>query len=178
MRNRLSIFAASFWLITYTLNSYATEPNFKETQTLLAGESVQHFVLNDLDGDHRLDIIWQTRDGDVKYKLQDNQALVNFDNLAGTKWLLRYDNDDNDKYIDFFNDGGVIETYYESQYRINRITMTELNQLEFCTDNSSGLHQTDCEWIYTVTEILPNMMKGIDERTGKAWTAYKLVAGS
>ncbi|WP_299010646.1 hypothetical protein [uncultured Shewanella sp.] len=178
MLNRLSIFAASFCLITYTLTSYATEPNFKDTQTLLTGESVQHFVLNDLDGDHRLDIIWQTHDGDVKYKLQDNQALVNFDSLAGTKWLLRYDNDDNDKYIDFFNDGGVIETYSGSQYKINRITVTELNQLEFCSDDYSGLHRTDCKWIYRVTEILPNMMKGIDERLGEAWTAYKLVAGS
>jgi len=51
------------------------------------------------------------------------------------------------------------------------LTVTEQNQLSFCTD----LNRTRCNWKYKVTEILPNMMKGVDQRTGETWTAYKLI---
>jgi len=160
------------------INSFtaiAAEVEFKETQTLLQGEDLQTFVLKDMNGDHRLDVIWQTSDGELKYKLQDNQAMVTLDNIKGTKWRLTYDQTGIDKKLDFFNDGGVIEDQNNYQFNIVEVTVTELNQLSFCTDFSTGLNRTRCVWKYQVTEVLPNILKGVDQRTGETWTAHKLI---
>ncbi|NRB26001.1 hypothetical protein [Shewanella sp.] len=153
----------------------AAEIEFKQTQTLLQGEDVQAFQLKDIDGDHRLDVIWQTSDGELKYRLQDNQAMVTFDSLAGTKWRMTYDQTGYDKKLNFFTDGGVIEDRSNYQFNIVDVTVTELNQLSFCTDFSTGLNRTRCIWKYQVTEVLPNILKGVDQRTGETWTAYKLI---
>lgn len=158
-----------------TFIATAADIEFKETQTLLQGEDVQTFLLKDMDGDHRLDVIWQTSNGELKYKLQNNQARVTFDSIKGTKWRLTYDVSGIDKKLDFFNDGGVIEDQSNYQFNITQVTVTELNQLSFCTDFSAGLNRTRCLWKYQVTEVLPNIIKGVDQRTGESWTAYKLI---
>ena len=165
----------TFAIILNTSNATATEINFKETQTLMKGEDIQTFQLKDIDGDHRLDVIWQTSTGDLKYKLQDNQATVTFDNIKGSKWRLTYDQSGVDKKVNFFTEGGVIEDSNNYQFNIVDVTVTELNQLNFCTDFSIGLNNTRCVWKYQVTEVLPNIMKGVDQRTGETWTAYKLI---
>lgn len=76
---------AAMAIISFTA---AAEIEFMETKTLLQGEDVQSFLLKDMNGDHRLDVIWQTTNGELKYKLQDNKAMVTFDNIKGTKWRL------------------------------------------------------------------------------------------
>ncbi|MCZ4339888.1 hypothetical protein [Shewanella colwelliana] len=162
-------------MVITSFTATAAEVEFKETQTLLQGEDVQSFVLKDMNGDHRVDVIWQTSNGELKYKLQDNQAMVTFDNIKGTKWRLTYDQSGIDKKLDFFNDGGVIEDQSNYQFNIVEVTVTELNQLSFCTDFSTGLNRTRCLWKYQVTEALPNILKGVDQRTGETWTAYKLI---
>lgn len=167
--------ALTLAVVLHTCNAAATEINFKETQTLIEGEDVKTFQLKDIDGDHRLDVIWQTGNGELKYRLQDNQAMVTFDTIAGTKWRMTYDQSGDDKKVNFFTDGGVIEDKSNYQFNIVDLTVTEQNQLSFCTDFSTGLNRTRCNWKYKVTEILPNMMKGVDQRTGETWTAYKLI---
>lgn len=84
-------------MVITSFTATAAEVEFKETQTLLQGEDVQSFVLKDMNGDHRVDVIWQTSNGELKYKLQDNQAMVTFDNIKGTKWRLTYDQSGIDK---------------------------------------------------------------------------------
>lgn len=162
-------------MVITSFTATAAEVEFKETQTLLQGEDVQSFVLKDMNGDHRVDVIWQTSNGELKYKLQDNQAMVTFDNIKGTKWRLTYDQSGIDKKLDFFNDGGVIEDQSNYQFNLVAVTVTELNQLSFCTDYSAGLNRTRCLWKYQVIEVLPNILKGVDQRTGETWTAYKLI---
>ncbi len=162
-------------LLLSTAATQATETEFKESQTLLQGENVKQFALEDLNGDRRPDIVWLTADGDVKYKLQDNQAMVTFDSIKGTKWLLTYDQSGVDKHVEFFNEGGVITTHNNLPYNIVSIDVTELNQLSFCTDFSSGFNQKDCEWKYQVTQVLPHILKGKDLKSGETWTAYQLL---
>jgi len=111
--------------LVVTTSSYAAEVTFEETKILLQNEDVKSFQLKDINGDHRLDIIWQTNNGELKYKLQNNQAMMNFKNLPGTKWRLNYDNNDDSKTIEFFAKGGVIEN--QSNYFWN-IVNWEINE--------------------------------------------------
>lgn len=174
MTKKMTFGLCAAMAITIT-STTAAEIEFKQTQILLQAEDVQTFLLKDLDGDQRLDVIWQTSNGELKYKLQENNAMVTFDNIKGTKWRLTYDQSGIYKKLDFFNDSGVIEDQNNYQYNIVEITVTELNQLSFCTDFSTGLNRTRCLWKYQVTEVLPNVLKGVDQRTGETWTAYKLI---
>lgn len=166
-------FYAAIAITTSTVT--AAEPEFKETQVLLQGENVKQFALQDLNGDLRPDVVWLTAEGEVKYKLQDNKAIVTFENIKGTKWRLTYDVSGVDKWVEFFNEGGVVTTQNNLQYNIVAVTVTELNQLSFCTDHSTGLYQKECEWKYQVNEVLPNVLKGKDLKSGETWTAYKLI---
>jgi len=170
-------FAAGFYAaITITsLTVTAVEPEFNETQTLLQGENVKQFALQDLNGDLRPDVVWLTAEGEVKYKLQDNKAMVTFDNIKGTKWRISYDRSNIDKYVEFFNDGGVLTDERNFVFNLVSVTVTELNQLSFCTAGQPGLNSTRCIVKYQVTEVLPNILKGKDLHTGETWTAYKLI---
>jgi len=171
-------FAAGFYaaIAITSLTVTAAEPEFKETQTLLQGENVKQFALQDLNGDLRPDVVWLTAEGEVKYKLQDNKAMVTFDNIKGTKWRLTYDVSNVDKWVEFYDDGGIVTMQNKTtHYNIVAVTVTELNQLSFCTSSAAGLGQKDCSWKYQVTEVLPNILKGKDLRSGETWTAYKLV---
>jgi hypothetical protein len=158
-----------------TVNSYAAEIVFEETKTLLQNEDLKSFQLKDINGDHRLDIIWQTNNGELKYKLQNNQAMMNFENLPGTKWRLNYDNNDDSKTIEFFAKGGVIENQSNYFWNIVNWEINENNELSFCTDLSTGLSRERCLWKYQVTEILPNALKGIDLKSGQPWVAHKII---
>jgi len=161
--------------LVVTTSSYAAEVTFEETKILLQNEDVKSFQLKDINGDHRLDIIWQTNNGELKYKLQNNQAMMNFKNLPGTKWRLNYDNNDDSKTIEFFAKGGVIENQSNYFWNIVNWEVNENNELSFCTDVHSGLNRTRCLWEYQVTEILPNALKGIDLKSGQPWVAHKII---
>ncbi len=153
----------------------ATELQLKDTQILLQGENVKQFALQDINGDLRPDLVWLTTDGDIKYKLQDNQAVATFENIKGTKWRISYDRSGIDKYVEFTNDGGVLTDQNNNAFNLVSVTVTELNQLSFCTYIYSGLNGSVCRWKYQVTEVLPSILKGKDLNTGETWTAYKLV---
>ena len=173
MNNKYIVTAIVLSVISIT--TPAVEIAFKETQVLLQGEDVQNFQLKDIDGDHRLDIIWLTSNGQVNMRLQDNQAMMNFNDLTDTTWKLIYDNRDFEQTVTFTALGGEIKTQSNYYYNIVKRDVTELNQLTFCTDFSYGLTGKQCEWKYEVTDVLPHVLKGIDKRTSETWTATQLI---
>ncbi|QUJ68547.1 hypothetical protein KDD30_05380 [Photobacterium sp. GJ3] len=156
-------------------SSFAASLEYEPAQDLILGENVQELHIVDINGDHRKDLVWVTTTGDVRYQLKRNDSKATLSNLPGTRWRLEYRNDKGIKFIDFTSSGGVMTTSSNVVYKINQLMMTENNELSFCTDASSGMSQTDCEWVYRVTDIQPNTMTGVDDRTGLLWDAYKLV---
>lgn len=44
-----------------SITAIATEVEFKEAQIMLQGEDLQSFVLKDINGDHRLDVIYSVQ---------------------------------------------------------------------------------------------------------------------
>ncbi|MBD1582635.1 hypothetical protein [Pseudoalteromonas sp. S16_S37] len=172
MRN--STVLVSALLFAATANA-AVEASFGETQELLTNEDVKTLHIVDINADNRKDLVWVTNSGSVKYKLKNNDALASLETLPGTRWRLEYDNRSDVKFIDFTAEGGTVTTHDNKIYKISAITMNDLGKLDFCTPLYTGLNRTECAWHYNVTDILPNIIKGVDERLGDTWTAYKLV---
>ena len=110
----------------------------------------RHFELKDLNGDYRLDLVWLTSDGQIKYKLHDNKAFENFESLQGTKWLLTFTSTGKNQWLTFENNGGLVETENNRQWNIVRYDVTDNGLHTFCTAYSSGLNGTDCYYKYTI----------------------------
>ena len=115
-----SAIASFLFAASSIASSTTTAPEFGETQTLLENEDVRDFKLVDLNGNYRLDLVWLTNGGEIKYKLQANQAFQNFEDLKGTTWKMTYTNTNEYKWVTFgAGDGnGVIENQSGSLYNI------------------------------------------------------------
>ncbi|QTH70825.1 hypothetical protein [Pseudoalteromonas xiamenensis] len=148
---------------------------YGETQSLLVNEDVKTLHIVDINADNRKDLVWVTSEGSVKYKLRNNDAKASLDTLPDSRWRLEYANDKGVKFLDFTADGGIMTSSDNRTYRIVKVMMTEQGELSFCTPFLEGLNRTDCSWVFTITDIQPNVMTGLDQRYGHAFTAYKLV---
>lgn len=159
------------------MTSFSVNAAFEtEAQELLPGVAVSQFQVVDVNGDNRDDLVYLDSNGSMLVNYATNNSLANLDNLSGTKWRIEYDNKYSTlKYVDFTSDGGVITDSSDNLYKLNELSMTEDGQLTFCTDTSSGLNRHRCNWVYKVSEIGPNYMKGQDTKSGDNWVAYKLV---
>ncbi|WP_263081925.1 hypothetical protein [Endozoicomonas sp. Mp262] len=155
-----------------------TQPVFGEAQVLLEGENVRQFDLKDLNGDYRVDLIWLEGAGDVKYRLQENRVLQNFEDLEGTRWKMVYTNNNRYKWVTFnTTEGGkgIIETENNDLYNIVNHDVTENGEHTFCTYGFSGLHRTECRIKYTIHTITNNTMTGTDLSNNEPWTASKIL---
>ncbi|KZN51751.1 hypothetical protein [Pseudoalteromonas luteoviolacea] len=156
-------------------NPSVTE-TFGATQDLLVNEDVKELQIVDINSDNRKDLVWTTSKGAVKYKLRNNDAIASLETLPGTRWRLEYTMNGQVKFVSFTTGGGIIETDNDKVYKINKLSMGEAGELWFCTPLVNGLDRTDCAWHYKITDILPNVMIGTDQRTGAKWVANKIVA--
>ncbi|MCF2910067.1 hypothetical protein L1285_17270 [Pseudoalteromonas sp. DL2-H2.2] len=171
---KTSVITLSALLFAGAANA-ATAEDFGVTQDLLINEDVKTLHIVDINADNRKDLVWVTSTGAVKYKLKNNDALASLESLPGTRWRLEYNGRNEVKFLNFTGQGGVLETHDDKFYRILDVTMSNTGTLDFCTPLNYGLDKTGCQWQYSVTEILPNVMKGVDKRLNATWVAYKLV---
>ncbi|KNC66140.1 hypothetical protein [Pseudoalteromonas ardens] len=171
---KTSMLALCSLLASGAVNATTTE-SFGTTQDLLVNEDVKTLHVVDINADSRKDLVWVTNTGAVKFKLQNNDALASLESLPGTRWRLEYNGRSDVKYIDFTSEGGVLQTHDNKLFNVINVTMSQTGTLDFCTPFYNGLDKTECQWHYSVTEILPNVMKGVDKRLNTTWVAYKLV---
>ncbi|SFC47868.1 hypothetical protein [Pseudoalteromonas denitrificans] len=176
MNTKFSALTLATLILAFT--SKAVEVEYQDTKVLLEDGDIKSFQFIDMNSDNRPDIVWLTNGGEVKYKLQDNNALVNFDSLAGTSWLLLEDHESETKRkkLEFTTEAGLITILSSGKfYPINNKSVTESGVITFCTDLPDGMNYSGCKRIYKITEKLPNMLKGIDLYSGDTWTATKLI---
>ena len=149
MNTKFSALTLATLILAFT--SKAVEVEYQDTKVLLEDGDIKSFQFIDMNSDNRPDIVWLTNGGEVKYKLQDNNALVNFDSLAGTSWLLLEDHESETKRkkLEFTTEAGLITILSSGKfYPINNKSVTESGVITFCTDLPDGMNYSGCKRIY------------------------------
>ena len=168
MTKKITIALCTAAAIT-SFTTTSTEVELKQAKTLLQGGSVQ------TSGDCKQFSVLQL-DGELTYRLIDNQATVTFDSIKDTNWRMTYDRTGEVKELTFStSDGQFITDQNNVQYNIIKIHEVQRGQFSFCTQLHPGRNGTHCQWEYKVTEALPNILMGIDLYNGETWTAYRLI---
>ena len=157
-------------------NAFANNLTFGETKTLLSGEDVKQFEVKDLNGDYRLDLIWLTNSGDIKYKLRDNMAFENFEDLQGTKWRLTFDNAGTNEWLTFEGGGGIVEDKGGNIMNIVKYDVLNNGEHIFCRDYPRyGLGGTNCVFKYSIKSFDNNTLNGVYLYNNEPWTASQIL---